>query len=180
MAVMGVLAGGLLLISALRRLFVVVTVAGDSMLPAYRCGDRVLVRRRGLRHIRSRDVVVVRMPLGVPDHPWVIKRAAAVPGEGVPAALRASLPSGEGAVVPAGRLLVLGDNSGWSTDSRHVGYLHGSDVLGLVVHRLPAAPEPVGVTPPQLSSRRLRLPGRRSSDPGPAGGRCRRVPRRGR
>ncbi|WP_336207163.1 S26 family signal peptidase [Nonomuraea sp. LPB2021202275-12-8] len=139
---MGILVGGLLLISALRRLFVVVTVVGDSMLPAYRCGDRVLVRRRGLRHIRSRDVVVVRMPLGVPNHQWVIKRAAAVPGDGVPATLRASLPSGEGAVVPAGRLLVLGDNSEWSTDSRHVGYLHGFDVLGLVVRRLPAAPAP--------------------------------------
>ncbi|MFG1945742.1 S26 family signal peptidase [Nonomuraea sp. NPDC048826] len=135
---MVVLVGGLLLVLALRRLFVVVTVSGDSMLPAYRRGDRVLVRRRGLRHIRVRDVVVVRMPLGVPDVPWVIKRAAAVPGDDVPAALRASL----GAVVPDGRLLVLGDNAERSTDSRHVGYLAGVDVLGLVVGRLSAAPAP--------------------------------------
>ena len=47
------------LIAWLGRRFVVIDVDGHSMRPTLYAGDRVLVRRRPLRHIRAGDIVVV-------------------------------------------------------------------------------------------------------------------------
>lgn len=38
-------------------------------------------------------------------------------------------------VLPAGRLLVLGDNPGHSVDSRTLGYLSATDLVGVAVRR---------------------------------------------
>ena len=61
----------------------------------------------------------------------MIKRAVAVPGEPVPEQSRLA-----DAVVPAGRLVVLGDNLPASLDSRGFGYVPAERVLGIVVRRL--------------------------------------------
>jgi signal peptidase I len=53
---------------AIRRRFVVVTVAGRSMLPTYRDGDRVLVRRTRMEGLRAGQVVVVEHPRA--DRRW--------------------------------------------------------------------------------------------------------------
>lgn len=99
-------------------------------------GDRVLVRRDS--GPRAGDVVVLRHPPAGSDAAttpsWIIKRVAATPGQPVPLATVRP-----GTRVPAGRLVLLGDNRGASTDSRHVGYYRSDDLLGTVVRRLSTA-----------------------------------------
>lgn len=87
-----------------------VEVVGDSMLPALRPGDRLLVLRPA--PARPGDVVAVadpRLPARI-----MVKRVAAVGAEGV---------------------TVLGDNPAASTDSRHFGPLASDAVRGRVFYR---------------------------------------------
>ncbi|NBM14647.1 S26 family signal peptidase [Streptomyces sp. GC420] len=144
----------------LRTRLLAVTVTGSSMEPVLHDGDRVLVRRRP-RVLAPGSVVVLRPPSPGPDGPAVdaerpgdgedvlvlrrasksapgllIKRVAAVPGDPVPAALTACLGCPLGTVVPSGRLLVLGDNSDHSVDSRHFGYIPDDEVVGVAVRLL--------------------------------------------
>ena len=121
-----VLAAGVML--GLRRRLLLVTVEGDSMEPAYTAGDRLVVRRTTLAGVRRGAVVVLAAHSA--DPPLLVKRAVAVPGdpvpEGIPVADR---------TVPPGQLVVLGDNTDRSADSRAKGYIPASDVVGVVVRR---------------------------------------------
>ncbi|MFJ1551423.1 S26 family signal peptidase [Streptomyces sp. NPDC088246] len=137
----------------LSRRLVVVTVHGISMRPTYQDKDRVLVRRRPPE---VGEVVVIEQPAeassGWPDghsppavcleadrlteRRWLIKRVAAVAGGEVPRAQAAALEDMEGRRVPAGRLVLLGDNPEASVDSRSLGFFRESGVLGVVVRRL--------------------------------------------
>ncbi len=134
------------LVVVLRRTFVVVTVTGLSMLPTYRPGDRVIVRRG--RVPANGGEVVVEMPriedrtwrsaaagLGAPGadvtrRSWLIKRVAGVPGD------VCSPLSGESVEVPPGHLFLLGDNADLSFDSRQMGPFRSDRVLGSVWFRL--------------------------------------------
>ena len=132
----------------LRRRYVVARVWGHSMSPTFHDGERVVATRR--RHYRVGDVIVFRPRSdaslsGVrvaeppargeaPDVAWRIKRIAAVAGDPVPAWLETDHP-----VVPAGRVVVVGDNTGHSEDSRQLGYIDTASVAGAVPHR--PAPE---------------------------------------
>ncbi|MFD7712104.1 S26 family signal peptidase [Streptomyces sp. NPDC059785] len=122
-----------------RRSLVSVTVHGSSMEPTYRDGDRVLVRRGATP--APGHVVVAPLPTFTPgdaegpptrvvftaDHEgWLIKRVASVPGDPVP-----------GGRVPPGRVILLGDNSANSLDSRQIGYFPADALLGVVLRRLP-------------------------------------------
>ncbi|HEX4063721.1 MAG TPA: signal peptidase I [Streptosporangiaceae bacterium] len=136
-----VAAGAVLL---LRRRFAVVTVVGPSMRPAFSAGDRVLVHRARLAKLHRGQVVVVEHPglagrrrprpsRRVGDAGWMIKRVAALPGD---PALRDHLPADVvkgSARVPPGKLVVLGDNSAVSHDSRQLGYFASDQILGIVV-----------------------------------------------
>jgi signal peptidase I len=126
-----VAAGGVLvaLAAALawaRHRFLLITVKGNSMAPAYRNGERLVVRRGGYA---TGQVVMLRAPdrpgLGVD---WMIKRVVATPGDEVPADLAGRV---EVAVVPAGRLLVRSDAS-HGLDSRQLGLIDDRDVIGVV------------------------------------------------
>jgi signal peptidase I len=127
----------------LRRSLLVVSVTGPSMLPAFRPGDRVLVRRQRPGRLRPGTVIVFEEPsdpagggpaAGRRGRPsWVIKRLAAIPGDAVPSAI---LPAVQGTpVVPPGMILVLGDGT-VSRDSRHWGFVPASRVLGVVLRGL--------------------------------------------
>ena len=59
-----------LALAALRSGFVLVVVSGASMLPTFRPGDRVLVRRTGHSGIEVGGVVVLRSPASEPGQ-WV-------------------------------------------------------------------------------------------------------------
>jgi len=129
----------------LRRRYAVVRVTGRSMEPAYRSGDRVLVRRV-TAGIRAGDVVAVEAPrqgrwgtpapgVGIVGRSWLIKRVAAVAGEPVPASGIPAL-AGE-RTVPDGCLVLLGDAGEISFDSKQVGYFPAVRVLGVAVRQLP-------------------------------------------
>jgi signal peptidase I len=146
-------AGAAALVLVLRRRFAIVTVTGQSMLPALRDGDRVLVRRVRLGRVQAGDVVVVEKPAGetgwpappadrVAGHEWLIKRAAAVPGDPLPEAFRSRWPGLRDELVPAGRLVVLGDNPEGSYDSRVIGYIPGERLLGVVARRMNGGRDP--------------------------------------
>jgi signal peptidase I len=120
--------------------WVAVTVTGDSMAPAFADGDRVLVRRSPLERLTVGNVVVVSWPTvhhsyqPGSDRPWLIKRVAALPGDLVPDPVSAA--AGREIHVPPHHLVLLGDNSEGSLDSRTFGCIPGDLVLGAVLRRL--------------------------------------------
>jgi len=147
-----------------RRDLRVIRVTGASMLPAYRHGDLLVVRRVPLRAIHLGDVVVLdagehdRHQVSVAR--WIIKRVAAVPGGVVGSGI---LPGGQGAVVPPGQLVLLGDNPAQSVDSRQLGYFPASRTIGRVIG---VRTRTEGITAPALAARassRLLTPPRASS-----------------
>ncbi|MER7207864.1 S26 family signal peptidase [Streptosporangium sp. NPDC000239] len=130
------------------RVLISVTIEGSSMLPTYREGDRVIVRRRA--RPRTGLVVVVELPEAdegwllpspspyageaeISGRRWMIKRVAAVPGDHVPPALLHRLGREGAAWVPPGMVLLLGDNEEASFDSRYFGYFPQERVLGVVL-----------------------------------------------
>ncbi|HEY9368658.1 S26 family signal peptidase [Streptomyces sp.] len=131
----------------IRTSVVVVSVRGDSMAPTLLDGERVVVRRRPLARVRRGDVVVLKPPPPTSERDaaaygtdrngadWNVKRVTALPGEPVPAGTAGA---GPGDLVPAGSLVVRGDNPD-SIDSRHRGFFPGDELLGTVVRRLGAS-----------------------------------------
>ena len=141
----GVVLAGVFGLVARSRRFMVVTVAGPSMAPTLRDGDRVLVRRCAVDSVRRGDIVVLLGPRipgrGVApadfmagatneERTLLIKRAVAVPGDPLP---------GDSVVVSAGEIVVTGDNADMSYDSRQAGPLDAREVRGVVVRRLTMA-----------------------------------------
>jgi signal peptidase I len=136
-----------------RRRYLTVAVLGSSMEPALYPGERVLVRRCPLSAVRPGDLVVFE---DVPDlrlltareradgvgllpeklRIRLVKRAAAVPGDRVPLDVVPALGGAADEVVPAGSLVVLGDNPAASTDSRDFGYVAAHRLLGVVLRKL--------------------------------------------
>jgi signal peptidase I len=90
-------------------------VEGNSMEPAYRAGDRVLVNRLAYRHHAPTpgEVVVLRDPERAGD--YLLKRVASFPPH------EPSVP---------GTVHVLGDNGADSRDSRRFGPVPLSAIVG--------------------------------------------------
>jgi signal peptidase I len=126
-----------------RSRMLVVRVVGQSMLPTYDDGQKLLARRTS--RVPASGTVVVVKPFDGPL--LVVKRVAATAGEAVPpeVAQRAGLTPGD--VVPRGSLVVLGDNADASIDSRTWGLLPASSVVAAVVRKMRAktAPESVSI-----------------------------------
>jgi signal peptidase I len=148
----------------LRRRYVAIDVVGVSMEPTYRSGGRVLVRRTPCAKVRRGEAVVFEWDYGDPEsskHPdaaaarppaiarrsadrapvdvdrsWMLKRTVAIPGDPIPRDRIPALHEVPERVVPAGHLVVVGDNPAASLDSRHFGYVRQERVLGIVVRRL--------------------------------------------
>jgi signal peptidase I len=122
---------------AVRRRLVVVRVRGTSMEPTLHDGQRVVVRRTTLDAVFRGQLVVFAAPASdagpIPgDPPWMVKRAVALPGDPAPLDVLPPDAGAAGARIPPGRLVVLGDNSSASFDSRRAGYIDGSTLLGVV------------------------------------------------
>jgi signal peptidase I len=141
------LAAAIFAAAKVRRRYMVITVAGTSMRPAFHPGDRLLLRRGGAGRISSGVAVVLRAPgrfvLKDASPPGetaasaallMVKRVAAAPGEPVPEPVRAAV-RGVG-TVPAGRFVVLADNPA-ATDSRRWGFVAADEIVGTVVLRFP-------------------------------------------
>jgi signal peptidase I len=162
-AVLVTLAGGVL---GIRRRLVIVAVTGPSMEPALIAGDRVVVRRAGLRSVQTGQIVVFETPEtsgGWSEDPvsrvlgrtWMIKRVAAIPGEPLPDGMPVTISAERS--VPAGKIIVLGDNPDLSVDSRYLGYIPADRLLGVVVRPLPRRPASSarsGVAKPQHQAAR--------------------------
>jgi signal peptidase I len=129
-------------VASVRWRYSVVTVHGQSMEPELADGDRLLARRCGVRRLRCGQLVIFREP-GLSRRPawltgagrdrWVVKRVAAIPGDPVPDTVRSIARLAE--VVPRRAIVVLG-NAAESRDSRHWGFIAGSQVLGVATRRL--------------------------------------------
>jgi signal peptidase I len=135
--------------------FVVVTVEGPSMEPAYHDGDRLLVRRTRSRIHRGAVVVGQRFDgqrfggqrfggqrfggqrfggqRSGGRRGWIVKRVAAVAGDPVPVPVRTAAGA---ASVPAGALVLLGENPAHSHDSRAFGFYPVDRLVGVAVRKL--------------------------------------------
>nr|SBO98651.1 Signal peptidase I [Nonomuraea gerenzanensis] len=128
------LAGLAGLVVRLRATYVVIRVRGNSMAPALTHGDRILSRRAGLAALRRGQVAVVLSPRSTGSR-FLIKRVAALPGDPVPDGVRGVVADD---VVPAGRFVLIGDNSEVSFDSRQHGYFRAADLHAVTVRKLEA------------------------------------------
>lgn len=146
-----------LLLALVRQRYTVVTVLGSSMVPTLWPGDRVVVRRVAAGRLRVDQVVVIERPgegggWHTPRYgarvrrEWMVKRVVALPGDPRPDGLPDTTDAGS-VRVPAGALVVLGDNASESYDSRQIGYVPADRLLGIVTRRIQpgsARPDPPG------------------------------------
>lgn len=144
--------------SSLRRRLLIVTVSGTSMEPTLRDGDRVLVRRKPVEKVRRGEIVVMAVEWAGGTRAGQlgecrVKRVAALPGDAVPEDVVRILGLEPGATVPAGGLVLLGDNAGESFDSRQGGFFRADRLVGVVLREVNrarrAAPRPVRDGPPR-------------------------------
>lgn len=150
----------LLALAGVRTCLIVVTIQGQSMLPALNEGDRVLALRHFMRSwIRTGRIVLVNPSgegWGEQARPVLqIKRVVALEGE------RAASLAGEACQIPPCHLFVCGDNRQHSIDSRIWGPLPLQSVIGLLLLKLPRprSPGPDALLPtPGLPSGQLAPP----------------------
>jgi signal peptidase I len=124
--------------------FLVVTVAGTSMQPSLRPGDRLLVRRTPLDRVKAGQVAVLRPPAGGTIRPdaaaqaggYLVKRVAAVPGDRVPESCRTLAGPQLPEYVPPGSFIMLGDDPRRSYDSRFAGLIPAELLFGVAVRRI--------------------------------------------
>ncbi|MGW4967041.1 S26 family signal peptidase [Nonomuraea sp. NPDC004186] len=122
----------------LRATYSVIRVDGNSMAPTLIDGDRLLARRVAPAALRSGHIAVVLSPLPM-GGPFLIKRIAALPGDPVPQPVRPFVPD---ARVPDGQLILIGDNTDASFDSREHGYFPIADIRAITIRKLTSARDP--------------------------------------
>lgn len=97
-AAAGVLVASAVIVLWLRRRYIVITVTGVSMEPAYRSGDRVLVRRAPLASVRRGQAVLLA---GTLAEMWPEMAAPSPDGAARPPSRRSPRTSAVPAAVPA-------------------------------------------------------------------------------
>jgi len=130
--------------------FAPVAIDGPSMLPTLRTADRVLITR-GAKSVKRGDVVVlIADESGAKTE--LVKRVVGLAGDSVEIRNDVALVNGVqepslgqvtselqysmsalAIIVPAGRIYVMGDNRPLSEDSRYIGTVPLSGVMGRVV-----------------------------------------------
>ncbi|MEV0619305.1 S26 family signal peptidase [Nonomuraea sp. NPDC050404] len=126
------LAGLALLAVWLRATYLVIRVRGDSMAPALHHGDRLLSRRTRLAALRNGQIAVVLNPRPTGSR-FLVKRVAALPGDPVPDWARTAVADD---LVPAGRFVLIGDNTEVSFDSREHGFFNADDLQAVALRKL--------------------------------------------
>lgn len=120
-----------------RRTRVLVTVDGDSMSPTFHDGQRLLLRRTRTAKLETGTVVAIAPTRadGSTDREgrlWLVKRVAAAPGDPIPTGVPA-LANRAGEPVPAGFMVILGDNPAHSHDSRQEGLIDIARLRGVLL-----------------------------------------------
>ncbi|TMR23242.1 S26 family signal peptidase [Nonomuraea turkmeniaca] len=126
------------LIVWLRRAYSIIRVDGYSMAPTLTDGDQLVARRVAPSALRNGHIAVVLSPLPM-GGPFLIKRIVALPGDPVPLSVRPLVPD---ARVPDGQLILIGDNTDASFDSRDHGYFPIADVHAITLRKLTPARDP--------------------------------------
>lgn len=137
------------LVILLKKLFITVTVKNNSMRPALEDLDRVLaIRYSSMKRLYRGDVVVVWPPRIPQDRRFSevipnIKRIIGLPGDAIviPPAEDQRYPDESercwSCYVPSGHIFVCGDNLENSLDSRTWGPIPATNILAVVVLKLP-------------------------------------------
>ena len=117
--------------------FTTVVVSGPSMLPTFKSGRRLLASKAYwlVGALRKDDVVVIREADPTAGTGYFIKRIYRLAGETVDMVnvpRNYKLASGP-YVVPSGTVYVLGDNREVSSDSRELGPIELSRIIGKVI-----------------------------------------------
>jgi signal peptidase I len=122
----------------------VVRVFGESMLPAVKPGERLVIHRTRYSRLRVGMIAVVRPPgdgarprrtlrLAAEPFSFAVKRVCAIGGDEIPDAMRAAARGMD--TVPPRMLLVSADNP-LGNDSRQWGLVSKDRVLGTMVANL--------------------------------------------
>jgi len=127
----------LVVVATFVSVFQVVAVDGDSMMPTLHSGQIVLAQRR-VGAPRKGDIVLLRR-----DKDTLVKRVSYLPNQTLdtldrPLFVRCADyfetdPKARSLRVPAGRIVVMGDNRANSDDSRRFGPIKLGDIVGRVV-----------------------------------------------
>lgn len=133
------------------QFYTVAKVAGNSMQPTLKNHQLILIKKSPIK-IKRNDVIALKVP-GMANKQYV-KRIVALPGDTIWALYGdiyvngrkvkknyqnqytssfTLLGSSGVAIVPKGKVFVLGDNRQHSTDSRNFGFVSNSQILGKVV-----------------------------------------------
>ena len=125
----------------------------QSMEPNLHENQRVIIEKVSYRFHPPRrdDIIVLRLPSLGPTEPPLIKRVIGLPGETVeitngqvyingqpldePYLNQKTYPGMPPRVVPPNEVFVLGDNRGFSNDSRYFGFVPYSDIIGRACFR---------------------------------------------
>ena len=121
-----------MLIVRLRATYSVIRVDGDSMAPTLTDGDRLLARRVTASALRRGQIAVVRAPRFV-GATFLVKRIAGLPGDPVPPSVAPVVAEDR---IPVGNVVLLGDNSEGSYDSRDHGYFPLADIHAITRRKL--------------------------------------------
>lgn len=119
----------------LRSRWLVVVVNGMSMTPTLQDGQRLIVRRRKRSAYETGEIVVFPAPeerrAMIGDPGFRVKRVMAVAGDVVPPWMHSAERSSRAERVPAGMLVVSGDNPR-TESSRQLGFIPVASVVATV------------------------------------------------
>ena len=131
--ILGAVAGLVAIVFAMLRTryspWLIAKIDGNSMYPALRHGERILVRRRAASSLRTGQIVLASQPQLTETGDWtwpppespvkqrklVVKRIGAIEGDAIE---------------------LLGDNVNASTDSRELGLVGSEHIVGVYVRRM--------------------------------------------